>query len=372
MISIINIIPVHYYSVSASIPHLARACRAFFFQHFQMPTVVIIGSGLIGMYVGLNLRRGGINVYFVGRSQIWKDDMDSLQNISVSSIDSPDVLECAPKLQTALSITDIKEKIDFVIVAVKRIALENVGKQLHSSAYKGTICTLMNGVDSISVLRKSLGNASNEFVEGVWSTNVVRKNANWHMGSSGYCYLQQNEKGIELSRYFNDSRLQTKTHPDIVAVQYGKLLMNLNNAINALSGLPLQQQLGDYGHRRILANSILEALKVYEKSGIEPVSLTSLPFRVLPAVMLYTPSIIFNLLKNSIVKVDENATSSMYEDIKAKRETEIEYLQGEIVRLADLCDHQIPFNRAVYERIKERQEMKLGIVPMNPDDILDI
>jgi 2-dehydropantoate 2-reductase len=35
-----------------------------------------------------------------------------------------------------------------------------------------------------------------------------------------------------------------------------------------------------------------------------------------------------------MLKIDEGATSSMYEDIKSKRNvTEIQYLQGEIVRL---------------------------------------
>ncbi len=53
-------------------------------------------------------------------------------------------------------------------------------------------------------------------------------------------------------------------------LQHAKLLMNLNNAINALSGLPLRDQLGQRAYRRCLALCQREALAAYRASGITP------------------------------------------------------------------------------------------------------
>ena len=42
-------------------------------------------------------------------------------------------------------------------------------------------------------------------------------------------------------------------HTDLQAVLWGKLLLNLNNAVNALSGLPVKVQLSQRRHRRVVA-----------------------------------------------------------------------------------------------------------------------
>ena len=43
-------------------------------------------------------------------------------------------------------------------------------------------------------------------------------------------------------------------------MQWGKLLVNLNNALNALAGLPLRQQLAQRTWRRLFADQIAEGL----------------------------------------------------------------------------------------------------------------
>ena len=49
------------------------------------------------------------------------------------------------------------------------------------------------------------------------------------------------------------ARRPVAEHADMPAVQWGKLLLNLNNALNALSGLPLATQLADRRWRLLLA-----------------------------------------------------------------------------------------------------------------------
>ena len=51
---------------------------------------------------------------------------------------------------------------------------------------------------------------------------------------------------------------------DALPIQWGKLMLNLNNPVNALSGLPLRAELMERGYRRCFAALIDEALQVLE------------------------------------------------------------------------------------------------------------
>ena len=57
---------------------------------------------------------------------------------------------------------------------------------------------------------------------------------------------------------------------DMVGVAWGKLLINLNNAVNALSGKTLLEELSDRNYRRVFAAAQIEALDILKAAGIEP------------------------------------------------------------------------------------------------------
>ena len=75
-------------------------------------------------------------------------------------------------------------------------------------------------------------------------------------------------------------------------MQWGKLLVNLNNALNALSGLPLRQQLAQRAWRRLFADQIAEGLAAISAEGIKPVSSTPIPAGWTPH-LLRLPDAIF-------------------------------------------------------------------------------
>jgi 2-dehydropantoate 2-reductase len=117
------------------------------------------------------------------------------------------------------------------------------------------------------------------------------------------------------------------------AVQHGKLLMNLNNAINALSGLPLRDQLGQRAYRLCLALCQREALAAYRAAGVAPARLGPTAPGVTP-YLLGLPDAVFRRVAAATLRIDAHARSSMWEDLQRGRTTEIESLQGEIVALA--------------------------------------
>ncbi len=59
---------------------------------------------------------------------------------------------------------------------------------------------------------------------------------------------------------------------------------------------------------------------------------------------------------NSVVKIDANARSSMLDDLEAAPTTEIDYLQGEIVKLAAAKGAKAPINATIMSLVKQAFE----------------
>jgi len=132
----------------------------------------------------------------------------------------------------------------------------------------------------------------------------------------------------------------------MTAVQWSKLVLNLNNAINALSGLPLAAELARRQFRRCLAAAQREALGLLARAGIPVARLTAVPPRWMPR-LLELPDGVFRVLGRRVVAIDPAARSSMWDDLEAGRPTEIDYLQGEIVALAAQRGGEAPINAAL-------------------------
>ena len=92
------------------------------------------------------------------------------------------------------------------------------------------------------------------------------------------------------------------------------------------------------------------------------------PLRVM-AFALRLPDALFRLAARGMLSVDKNARSSMWEDLRTGRLTEIDHLQGEIVRLAAGHGIPAPLNRRVLELVKEAEEAQNGSPALTPEAI---
>jgi 2-dehydropantoate 2-reductase len=101
----------------------------------------------------------------------------------------------------------------------------------------------------------------------------------------------------------------------------------------------------------VVAASMIEALELLDEAGIEPAKIGPVPPRLLPHAIA-APDVVFNNLFLKIQKIDAKARSSMYDDLAARRPTEIDYLNGEVVRLAESLGREAPVNKAIVELIK--------------------
>jgi len=78
------------------------------------------------------------------------------------------------------------------------------------------------------------------------------------------------------------------------------------------------------------------------------------PPKLLPHAIA-APDFIFKNLLLRVQKVDAEARSSMADDFAAGRETEIDQLNGEVVKLARSLGRGAPVNSAIVELVKQRE-----------------
>merc|ERR1712188_13220 len=98
--------------------------------------------------------------------------------------------------------------------------------------------------------------------------------------------------------------LTGEVHQDISAVKHCKLLVNLNNSVNALTCLRLIEQLQNGSCRSIMAAAVEEGNAVYKAKGIKTVRIGPLIPAILPH-LLRLPNWIYSRI--SVVAIDPEA-----------------------------------------------------------------
>lgn len=293
----------------------------------QEPHIVVAGAGAIGCFVGGLLASGGRRVTLLVRPRIHAEihghglsltDFGGLaQQIGVEELSVTEDPRCLARA-------------DVVLVTVKSRDTAEVARLIDRHAPpKTAIISLQNGVGNADELRAIL--TAYDVRAGMIPFNVVPMGqGGFHRATSGDIVIGAGPG--ELGALLSVPHLATTESRDIESVQWGKFLINLNNALNALSGLTLQQQLRDRGWRRLMAEQWKEALQVLRAHGIRPVSTTPVSVGMIPMI-LRLPTPLFTRIAASMLTIDAQARTSMALDLMGGRKTEIDALQGEVVRM---------------------------------------
>jgi 2-dehydropantoate 2-reductase len=320
---------------------------------------IVVGTGAIGSYIGGCLATAGATVHFVGR----KHSITALSEVGlrVTDLDGSDVLVPSKSFHLYESLAEIGLEVfkdsgttPIILVCVKSGATEDVARDIERYCRVGsTVVSLQNGVENVARLKAIA--ISMQVLAGMVPYNVMLQSAaHSHRATAGTLFIERNAASLAFLNDFIAAGLATELHSNMPEVQWGKLLLNLNNPINALSNLPLKSQLEDRNYRRVLAELQIEALKFLSLSGIEPAKVGKVAPRLLPK-LLCIPNWLFVRIAGSMLKMDAKARSSMWVDLHAGRPTEIDDLCGAVVRLANKLGTVAPKNARVVELVKAYQ-----------------
>ncbi|WP_224245046.1 2-dehydropantoate 2-reductase [Hyalangium gracile] len=317
-------------------------------------TIVVAGAGSIGCFVGGLLAAAGREVRFLARPRM----VAELQAHGLTLTDRDGGSRHVPA--ASLSVTDdpaVLAQARWILVTVKSGATVEMGESIARHAKpEAVVISLQNGIGNADRLRAVA--RGQRVVAGMVPFNVVhRGEGRFHRGTDGSLTVEAGVPGL-LST-LSVPGLALAEHSDMSGLAWGKLLMNLNNALNALSGLPLRQQLADRRWRRVLAASQREALELMAAAKIVPAKVGKVRPRLLPGI-LSLPDAVFQLLAGAMVKIDPEARSSLWEDLEKRRPTEIDHLQGAVVELARSLGRDAPLNRKVLEAVKRAEAAGTG------------
>jgi 2-dehydropantoate 2-reductase len=321
--------------------------------------IVIAGAGSIGCYAGGCLAAAGKNVTFLVRPRI--EASLRQQGLKIIDLDGAEKVVEPQRLDLAVDPAIAFERADIILVAVKSGATEEMAKLTAAHAPANAIVvSLQNGVDNGEVLRRNLP-AKAAVISGMVPFNVVQSEPDItpltvRRTTEGTVLIDDKLEG--LADFLSVPGLAVSDHPDMQGVLWGKLLMNLNNAPNALSNLPLATQLADRNWRLLLADQMSEGLKVMKAHGIAPSKIQGVSPALLPWI-LRLPDFLFRILARKMLTIDPRARSSMWEDLSRGRPTEIDYLQGVIARLAAAKNVGIPLTRKVVACVKQAEGQPL-------------
>lgn len=309
----------------------------------------VFGAGSIGCYVGGMLAATGLEVLLVGRKNMEKR---LAEGITLSRHDGMEK-HAAPSAFTFLASSDALAGCEAVLVCVKSTATKEAARELATILPEGTlVASFQNGISNGAALREHLPQC--RVMGAMVAFNVAQIGGNrFHQGTEGGIAIEDRPGALRLATTLNEADVPAMVSRDFEAVQWGKLLMNLNNAVNALSGLPLKAQLSRRKHRLVLADCVEEALTALRAAHIRPAKIGRVSPGLIP-VILRLPDFLFTRIAGSMLKIDEDARSSMAEDLEQKREPEIDCLNGEIVRLGEEFGVPTPVNSSIVAKVKQR------------------
>ena len=255
---------------------------------------------------------------------------------------------------------------DIIVLCVKSGATGNAAKQIAVHGREGaTVISLQNGVSNVDVLKTELGGRFT-VVRGMVPYNVAYLGeGRFHKGVAGELWAESQPEMRELAERIGSSPAALRLSDDMLGIAWGKLLINLNNAVSALSGRTLLEELRERDYRRIFAASMREGLRLLGKARIEPAKVGTVGPRLLPWIVS-APDWLFNNVFMKAWKIDAKARSSMADDLAAGRKTEVDYINGELVSLAERLGTNAAVNRKIVELIRKAEA---GAPPWPPAEL---
>ena len=309
------------------------------------PQIAIIGAGAVGSLLGGLLARNGHNVLLTGKS-------DHIAAINESGLQIDGV--AGKHTIQIMAATSLTLKPDVVFLAVKSQDVAAACHEIAPFVNDVPVCTLQNGLRSDATAGSILG--EHTIIGGVVLFNAhYRQPGHVTYGSKGSLIIGsmsgKNNGRIAAIHTMLNRVTPTTLSDNIAGARRTKLLVNiLGNSMDALTGEPLNICMQSPDIRKIAIRILKEGLAVLEKTEVKLEPLPGVPLGRFKTAIKSPLPIAARLLGEVSKKI--TTTSSTLQSLQRRRPTEIDFLNGEIVRLGATVHCATPFNTLVVECIR--------------------
>lgn len=320
--------------------------------------VGVMGAGAIGCFVGGMLAARGMPVVLIGRPALKQRVAEG--GLTLTDLNGATVVVTPAQVRVETEAEHLRD-CDVVLVCVKspqsRDTAETVARILRPDA---VVLSLQNGIRHADVLGQSLGRART--LATVVGFNVITRDAgSFKRTTQGTLLVERSAHDVveRVCRALTDAGVKTGRPRDIREHQWAKLVVNLNNAVSALSDVPTRELLLSAEYRNVMAAMMAEALQVLHAANVKAAPFGILPVTLFPR-LLRLPTAVVRVVARAQLNVDPEARSSMWEDLQRGRDTEVDELNGEVVALAAAHGGKAPLNQRVVERVHMVEQKRQG------------
>jgi len=317
-----------------------------------MTRIAIIGAGAIGSALGALLVRAGRDVTLIGRPA-------HIEAIRRAGLRVDGALGSFTVPMAAAEALDFRPELAFLTVKTQD-ALAAV--RAYAALLAGVpVVTFQNGVRSDALVATAL--PPQQLISA-----VVNLHANYLTpGAVTLLYpgplligrpFGPNDAEVAAVAALLRDAVPTRVSSNILGAHWLKLIVNLNNAFPALTNATFHQVYADRGLRRLAVQAMLEGLRVAKRAGIRLASLpdTSAALIHLIDILPLGFAAAVAAAKARRMETEWPLLGSTLQSLQRKRPTEIDYLNGEVVRLGLESGVATPLNAALVEMVHQVEQ----------------
>jgi len=299
------------------------------------PRIAVVGAGAVGCYFGGMLARAGAPVTLIGRTQ--HVEAIKRDGLFIDSIHFKEHVSISASTELA-AVRDAQ----LVLFAVKTVDTEDTAKLLAPYlAPETNVVSLQNGVDNAERM---------DFAAGIQAISAVVYIAAEMSGAGQIKHSGRGDLVIgnsvsnqgaseselaEIAQTFERAGVPCRISQNITLELWTKLIMNCAyNALSALSRARYGRLVADAGSLEVMKQVVAEGVAVGDASGVH-----------LPADKLIAAVV-------ELGRVVPEALSSTAQDIARGKPTEIDSLNGFLVRRGAEMGVPTPVNQTLYSLVK--------------------
>lgn len=258
-------------------------------------------------------------------------------------------------------------KPDLIVVGVKNYSLQNLLGKIEGAFGKDVpILSVLNGVSHVQMI-------SERFSDALFATIVF----NAYRTSPTEAIAVGNSIGLSaanssspmlgrLQRVLEKKATITMVNNPLDAA-HCKLIINLGNALLTIVAFHENRTRELNILQKITAELMNEGVDVLKQVGVKEAKISGMPPWFLIRLTKLLPQwVILPIFEK---KLKANSINSMAQDVSAgSDQTELEYLNGYLLQLADKMGLEVPYNRALYNIFKDW--ITNGDQPLTPSELL--
>jgi 2-dehydropantoate 2-reductase len=288
--------------------------------------IAVMGAGAVGCYFGGMLARAGHSVVLIGRPQhveaIRRDGLFIETKAFQAHVPMPATTD-------ASGVGDAQ----LVLCCVKSTDTESAAADMAPHlAPDALVLSMQNGVDNAERLQAALGHAVAPAVVYVAAAMAGPGHVKHH--GRGELVIPPSAASADLAQLFGDAGLPVQISENVLGELWFKLILNCAfNALSAITQLPYGPIFQGAGVEDLLRELVRECLAVAQGEGV------TIPGDAWAGV-------------ESIAATMSTQVSSTAQDLARGKCTEIDHLNGFVLRKGAALGIPTPVNRTLYTLVK--------------------